>query len=189
MPQLRRQLQIIADRQQAVASAAHQRLDTLSDDQLRWTPDPKQWSTVDVVDHLIRVHAATSPVLMRSLLAAPPAGEEADKELHYSFTDRTVVNMLSPGARFKLPVPKLYTPVSHHGALGHLIQHLHDEFEAFRVILEYANEKQLKGIKISPPAGGPFHPSILAYMDATVQHNRYHWLQIEALLRDPKFPK
>ena len=161
MPQLRRQIQIIVDRQKAVVSAAHQRLDGLTDAQLRWTPDPKQWSIVDIVDHLIRVHATTSPILMRELLPAPPAGEEVNKELSYSFSDRTVVGILSPGARFKLPVPKKFQPMPHHGALGHVLQHLYDEFEAFQVILEYANEKQLKGIKVTPPTG-PLRPSIAA---------------------------
>jgi hypothetical protein len=187
MAALRHQLQIIVDRQLAVAKAAHERLDRLSDAQLRWAPDDKTWSIVLIADHLIRVHVATSPVFMKALLPAPVAGDEITKELPYSFLDRLAVNAMSPGARYKLPVPKMFEPVAHRGS-STVVQHLHDEFEAFRVILEFANEKQLKGIKVSSPAKSGLHLSVLAYLDATVQHNRYHWLQVETLLRNPKFP-
>jgi len=189
MAALRRQIQIIADRQRAVVTAAHERLDKLSDAQLKWTPDPKTWSPIFIVDHLIRAHVATSPVFMKALLPAPPAGDEVDKELPYSFSDRMIVGAMSPGARFKLPVPKIFEPVEHRGPCSSVLKHLYDEFEAFAVILEYANEKKLNGIRVRSPANGSIHPSIMAYLDATVQHNRYHWLQIETLLRNPQFPK
>ena len=187
MAALRHQLQIIVDRQLAVAKAAHERLDRLSDAQLRWAPDDKTWSIVLIADHLIRVHVATSPVFMKALLPAPVAGDEITKELPYSFLDRLAVNAMSPGARYKIPVPKMFEPVAHRGS-STVVQHLYDEFEAFRVILEFANEKQLKGIKVSSPAKSGLHLSVLAFLDATVQHNRYHWLQVETLLRNPKFP-
>jgi hypothetical protein len=188
MALLRRQLQIIADRQRAVLSVFHERLDSLSDTQLRWSPDPKTWSPILTVDHLIRVNVATSPLFMKALLPAPLAGEEVEKELPYSFLDRTIVQALGPDARFKLPVPKMFTPVEHRGPDSRVLRHLYDEFDAFAVILEYANEKKLKGIHVPSPANAHIHPSLLAYLDASVQHNRYHWLQIEAVLRNPKFP-
>ena len=187
MPALRHQIQIIADRQFAVAKAAHERLDNLSDTQLRWAPDDKTWSIVLIADHLIRVHVASSPVFMKALLAAPPAGDEGSKDLPYSCMDRMAVNVMSPGSKYKLPVAKIFEPVAHRGSAT-VVKHLHEEFEAFRVIIEYADEKQLKGIKVNPPARGGVNLSLIACLDATVQHNRYHWLQVEALLRNPKFP-
>ncbi len=188
MAALRHQIQIIADRHRAVVTAAHERLDKLSDAQLHWSPDDKKWSIALIVDHLIKVHVATSPLFMKALLSASPAGDEVDKDLPYSFMDRTMVQLMSPGARFKLPVPKVFEPAAHKGRGPALVQHLQDEFEAFNVILGYANEKKLKGIRIKAAAGG-MKPSVIAYLDATVQHNRYHWLQIEALLRDRSFPQ
>lgn len=179
---------MIANRHRAVVKACHERLDSLSDAQLKWAPDDKTWSPVLIVDHLIKVHATTSPVFMKALQDAPVAGDEVDKELGYSFKDRLLVQMLSPGAKFKLPVLKSYRPTIHTASPHAVVNRLYEEFEAFGVILEYANEKKLKGIKVKSPAGGP-NASIVAYFDATVQHNRYHWLQLETLLRDPKFPK
>lgn len=187
MAALRHQLEIIANRQRSVVTLFHERLDKLSDAQLRWAPDAKTWSIVFIIDHLIKVHVATSPVFMRALVEAPPAGDEGAKPLEYSFSDKIFVGLLSPGARFKLPVPKLYQPVAHNAASSVVLQKLYDEFEAFRVILDYADLRQLEGLHVSSPAGGA-RPSILAYLDATTQHNKYHWQQIEALLKNPKFP-
>jgi len=188
MATLRHQLEVIANRHRAVIKVSHERLDRLSDAQIKWAPDAKTWSIALILDHLIKTHAATSPVFMRALLAAPPAGDEREKELPYSFSDRLIVQLLSPGARFKLPVPKLYTPVTHNAPGQNLVKHLQEEFDAFTIVLDYADEKQLKGLRVSSPAGN-FRPSVVAYLDATVQHNRYHWMQIESLLRDPNFPK
>jgi len=188
MATLRHQLEVIANRHRAVIKVCHERLDGLSDAQLRWTPDPKTWSIVLILDHLIKVHLATSPVFMRALLTAPPAGDAKTKELPYSFSDRLFVQLLSPGARFKLPVPKPYQPVEHNGPSPAVLHKFQEELDAFTVILEYADEKQLKGIRVLSPAGSA-RPSIVAYLDATVQHNRYHWMQIEAVMRNPQFPK
>jgi hypothetical protein len=188
MATLRHQLETIANRHRAVIKVSHERLDGLSDAQLRWSPDEKTWSIVLIIDHLTKVLLSVSPVFMRSLLTAPPAGDEKQKELPYKFFDRQFVNLLSPGARFKLPVPKLYQPVVHNGPSLAVIQKFQEELDNFTVILEYADEKQLSGIKILSPAGN-LRPGLMAYLDGTVQHNRYHWLQIEDLLRNPKFPK
>jgi hypothetical protein len=188
MATLRPQLEAIANRHRAVLKVSHERLDNLTDAQLRWAPDDKTWSIALVVDHLIKVHTATSPVFMRALLPAPPAGDERTKEVPYSFTDKLFVQLVSPGARFKLPVPKIYVPVVHNGPPIALVHKFQEELEAFSIILDYADEKQLKGVKVLSPAGNA-KPSIVAYLDATVQHNRYHWIQIETILRHPQFPK
>ena len=188
MATLRHQLEIIAHRQRSLIQACHDKLDHLSDSQLRWAPDGKTWSIALVLDHLIKVHVATSPAFMRVLLAAPPAGNEKDQELPYSFSDRLIVQLLSPGARFKLPVPRIFIPVEHHGSPHHLVEKLYEEFDAFEIVLNFADEKQLRGLRVSSPAGNA-RPSVIAYLDATVQHNKYHWQQIEALMKDPNFPK
>lgn len=188
MATLRHQLEVIATRHRAVLKVCHERLDRLSDAQARWSPDDKTWSVALIVDHLTKVHASTNPVFMRALLAAPPAGDERAKEIPYSFSDKLFVQLLSPGTKFKLPVPKLYTPVTHNGPSSALIHRLEEELEAFSVVIEYADEKKLRGLKVLSPAGSA-RPSIIAYLDATVQHDRYHWIQIETLLKSPKFPK
>jgi len=188
MATLRQQLEVIANRHRAVIKVSHERLDNLSDAQLRWAPDEKTWSIALILDHLIKVHTSTSGPFMKALLPAPLAGDERTKELSYSFIDRKFVQLLSPGARFKLPVPKLYVPVVHNGPAHGLVTHFQEELDAFTVILEYADEKKLKGLKVLSPAGS-LKPSIIAYLDATVQHDRYHWIQIETLLRHGQFPK
>ncbi len=185
---LRRQLEVIANRHRALVKACHERLDSMSDEQLRWAPDDKTWSIVLIVDHLIKVHAGTSPVFMKALQEAGPAGDDIDKEVRYSFADNLMVQWLSPGSKFKLPVPKQYRPTTHSATPHAVVNRLYEEFEAFSVILEYANDKKLKGVKVHSPAGGGSR-SVVAFFDATVQHNRFHFLQIEALSRDPKFPR
>ena len=104
---------------------------------------------------------------MKALQVAPRAGDEVDKELGYSFMDRKFVEFVSPGARWKLPVPKLYEPVTHRGPATSVVAHLFEEMEAFRVILEYANEKQLKGLRVRSPAGSLKPLGACAYLDAT----------------------
>jgi hypothetical protein len=96
--------------------------------------------------------------------------------------------MLSPGARFKISVPKPYEPVEHTGPAPAVVNRLYEEFEAFAVILDYADQKQLKRIKVVVPGRSSRH-GIVSYLDSVVQHDRYHWLQIEAILRNRNFPK
>lgn len=189
MPELRRQIQILSDRQNAVVAAIHKRLDGLTDAQMRWKPDPKRWSIADIVDHLIRIHASTSTQFMRVLQAAPPAGDEGKEEIPYGWSDRTLIGMHSPGSKLAGSVPKLYQPVEHNGSLGRVVQHLYEEFEALRVIIEYADQKRLKGLKMRPPTGGILHPTVLGFLDAMIQHDRMYLLQIEEIQRNPAFPK
>jgi len=187
MATLRPQLENIAVRQRAVLAACHERLDKLSDAQLRWAPDDKTWSIVVIIDHLLKVHADTSQAFMRVLQPAPMLGDETEKETPFSFFDRQFVNMLSPGAKFKISVPKAYEPVTHTGPSPAVVNRLYEEFEAFRVILEYADQKRLAKLKVTATGRSSTH-SIIAYFDAVIQHDRYHWLQIESILRNREFP-
>jgi hypothetical protein len=187
MTPLRPQLQTIADRQRLVIADAHKYLAPLSDTQLRWTPDSR-WSIVQIADHLVRTHAAMNPLFEKAIADAPMAGDERSEELRYPLMDRLMVKALSPGTKVKLKVPKIFEPEIPNGPASVVIQELQKQLEAFLVLLGKADEKQMKGIRVASPAGKGIRPTIIAYLDATVQHNRYHWAQIELLLQDAGFP-
>jgi hypothetical protein len=186
---LRPQLQVIADQLQVVAKAARTELPTFTEEQLRWSPSADRWSILLIADHLVRSHTATDPKLAQAIADAPPCENERCETIPYSFVDKIFVAAVSPGAKVKLPVPPIFEPAIPEATGSAVIRELLRRLDEFSGLFEKADEKKLRGIRVASPLNKMFRPSLMGYLDAMVQHDRYHWGQVEALRQEPNFPK
>lgn len=130
------------------------------------------WTVAQVLDHLTKIHNATVPRFEAALAAAPDAkGEEA---VRYSFIDRQLIKVMS-GQSFKIPVPPMFEP----GAAGPEAKAAClASIDALLATIRHADGKALAGLKVSSPVSDRLKLGLLAYLDATVEHARYHRAQI-----------
>ena len=123
-----------------------------------------------MLDHLAKVHEATVP-RFEAALSAAPVGEDA---VRYSFIDRQLVKVMG-GQSFKIPVPPMFEP----GAAGpEAKEACLASIDALLATIRHADGKALAGLKVRPPVSDRLRLGLLAYLDATVQHARYHRTQI-----------
>ncbi len=130
------------------------------------------WTVAQVLDHLAKVHNATVPTFRAALDAAPAAsGAEA---VRYSFVDRQLIKVMS-GQSFKIPVPPMFEPEA---AGPEAKEACLASIDALAETIRLADGKTLAGLRVASPVNARLKLGLMAYLDATVQHARYHRSQI-----------
>lgn len=130
------------------------------------------WSVAQVLEHLAKVHNAVVPRFHEALDAAPI--RSGDDLVRYSFVDRQLIKIMA-GQSFKIPVPKIFEP----GPAGPEAKATClASLEALRDVIDKADGRALAGLKIASPVSDRIRLRLLPYLEATVEHARYHRGQI-----------
>lgn len=164
-------------------------LSKLSDAQLAWTPNSQTWPIAMVLDHLNKVHELTVPKFDAALATAAPAGADKDRPVKYGFFERVTLRMLGPNSPIPVPVPPIFEPERKANPSRTVVPTFFARHDTLAALIERSDAHDLKGLKASSPVSDKLKPGYLAYLEGTVQHEQYHWGQVEALLANPSFPK
>jgi len=158
----------------------------LSHEALVWSPNANNWSIAQIVEHLNKVGYAIAPALEDAIACLALRGWDAGP-YRYTFLERLFIRAVGPNPPFRVPVPRLYVPPEH-------ITDPEDTIASFLVLQGQidgwlrARGLRLTAIRIPSPANRLLKMSVAAWIHATIAHERYHLLQIEALLANPAFP-
>ena len=184
---LRAQLETLVNESNEIRAKA-ERLKKLKPTQLGWTPSSDRWSIARILDHLNKTHALTIPKFEAALASAAEAGDEHGQEIKPGFKDRVFLKIMSPTPPFPLPVPPMFEPDAtvNTGKIVAQFLALHDGL--IRVMTK-SDAHRLRKLVVTSPVSARVKVNFLTYLQANLQHEQYHFTQIESLLTDPSFPK
>ena len=160
-------------------------LTSLTLGQLNWSPGKGVWSIGQVVDHLNKSNGPTNPNLAEAVRTATV---RSDGPFRYKLLERLFIRMLSPNPPFKVPVPPPFIPDSAAITSDAVTRFQEIQTELTHVI-ESANGLDLTKPRIASAANSRIKMCLGAWFHATLAHEQYHWLQIEAVRANPAFPK
>jgi hypothetical protein len=158
----------------------------LTDAQMQWSPAPDRWSLVQLFDHLNRVGGPLLPKMQEAIRQGKAQGWHSEGPFRYNWMERLFIRMLSPGATMKVPVPPLFVPAE--SPVPESLPKFMALQEALRACIGEANGLNLTRMKITSPASRLVRLCLGAWFAATVAHEQYHLLQMQALRADPQFP-
>ena len=186
---LRPQLRRLFDQVSELRATAEPRLSALTEQQLVWHADPNGWSIAEILDHLDRSNSYVIPIFDHSLEKAGPAGAEAQATLKYSLFENWLVASVSPGSPIKLPVARVLRPKISPKESPSAVKRFLEQLGEYAALIQEADELRVGGIRITSPVNPLIRMHWLPYVDAMIQHERYHWTQVEAILENSSFPK
>lgn len=180
----RLELDLLILRQDAEALTA------LNEVQWSWSPQRNTWSVVQILDHLNKSGTVVIP-LFESAISRVASDETAvigDRRMDFSLTERLFNWAVGPNSIIKFPVPAMLEP----SVSGLQPQSVLNEFISLQGgLLECVRKGSgldLTRVKITSPVDSRFKPCVGAYLEGTVRHEQYHWLQVTALRANPGFP-
>lgn len=148
-------------------------LDRLDGDELSASPSPGEWSTGQIVRHLI---LANGPYL-ESLESALDASASGDDEIRHSWFGRFMLRAMAPGKRF--PAPKnLHPPGGPYGAEE--VGRWKEQNETFRRLAGRAHGANLVRTRFRNPFLGIVRMNAADAFAILAAHTEYHVRQIEA---------
>jgi hypothetical protein len=186
---LRADLRRLADRTSALNAEATTLLGLATAKQWVWSPSKAVWSMALTLDHLNSVNGLLLPRLEEAIARLRAEGRYAGAEPRYSIPERFFIRMLSPNPPFHLPVPPPYVPkltAEPATEAGERFLELIDRIER---CIEAGQGLDLQKARVPSPASPLIRLTVGAWLEATVGHNDYHWMQVRALVERPDFPK
>lgn len=166
--------------------------DALTPAQWRWTPSTGKWSIGQCLDHLNKVGYAVLPGAEAAITKLKVEGRRAPKKpahlICYNMLDEWFVRLMSPNPPFSMPVPKNFEPAKEIDPANLLAQFFALQ-DAIEKLVEEADGWDTLGITVGSPALPALKFSLAAYLEGTIMHQRYHWLQAKAVRANRSFPK
>ncbi|MGV3614549.1 MAG: DinB family protein [Fimbriimonas sp.] len=167
-------------------ATAEATLNGMTEAQLNWSPSRDRWSAAMIADHLVRSNEGAAPKIAEVVRNAPATnGEPLGK---FGFFERFFIKAMSPGSRFKMPVPPMFEPEPPTDAKA-AVAGFFQAHEALAALVPLANAKRLDGLKVTSPVSPLAKFRVHTYLHALAQHERYHLEQVKALIEEPGFPR
>jgi hypothetical protein len=160
----------------------------LSDKSLLWSTSSNEWSIAQIIEHVNLVAEAIAPQL-GDALSELSIRRGSPRPFRYTLFERVFIRMVSPNPPFRSPVPSRYVPPVE-------VEDPQQTITRFLVLqgqidgwVNGTRGFDLAAIRIPSPASRFVKLSVGAWIHATIAHEQYHLLQIEALRAHPSFPR
>jgi len=173
---------------ESIKSEAAELLNGLSESQFTWTPDQREWSIGQCLEHLNR----TGEMLL-SACAGPIAqlrqdNETTEEPFTYGFIARKFLRTLEPPPKQRFRSPKTYRPAE--------VKSLAEESERFMALqdryielLREANGLDLTAVKVASPAARWLRFPAAVWLASIPPHERRHLWQARQVKNKPDFPQ
>ena len=155
----------------------------LSNSTLIVKESPKEWSVIEVVDHLNKVYDIYLDNFEKSIGSAPPLNGEAQK------FQRTILGRLSvytnkpkgTKRKFKMKTFDFFQPDEKKDC-GKILGEFAEKKDIFNAHLKEARLKNLNGIKVPTALGEKVKFYVSECFDFLLAHEERHMVQIEGIL-------
>ncbi len=173
----------------AAITAQAEKLGGLSPEQWNWKAAPTDWSAVEILWHLNASASPLMPLFEAAIQKISSSGKGAigDAPFKLSVLEKLFIKVVSPESSFNPPAPKMLTPPASGLSPDVELAQFLDLQSRFLQCIRLGNGMDLSQEKIPSPISPLLKLSVGAYITAMVQHERYHWLQIEDRLRGSGF--
>ena len=156
-------------------------LETLSDDQWGWSPDPRIWSAAHIAEHLAVVNFGTSRLLTERFETLEPASFTAEQQARKDA-------MIAPAVAnrgIKMEAPANLRPKSRWGTRAEIMSKLLSARDAITNAVRNTTV-DLRTRKAPHPALGTLDGLQWALFAA--EHDERHMTQLDELRQHPDFP-
>ena len=181
----------MAKLEQPVAAilAQAQKLSSLTAEQWAWKEAPTDWSAAEILWHLNASASPLMPLFEAAIQQIRNSGKGAigDVPFKLSGLEKLFIKVVSPECSINPPAPKMLTPPTTGLSPTEELARFLDLQNRFLQCIALGNGMDLSQVKIPSPISPMLRLSVGAYITAMVEHERYHWLQIENRLRGSGF--
>ncbi|HEX5323027.1 MAG TPA: DinB family protein [Capsulimonadaceae bacterium] len=175
--------------------------ENLTPAQWLWRPETGEWSMAQCLDHLVKVGFAALPGMEAAITKIKIEGRRAPGQLRpsspgykpphlivYNPFDHKFVEMMSPNPPMKVPVPKRFLPSQMPAIERETLPQFFKLQERLQTCLDNSEGLDTLGVKVGSPVMPALKFSLAAFLEGTIQHQRYHWLQAKAVRARKEFP-
>src|SRR5262245_42739942 len=110
------ELQDYRNQLEAIVADAHELLEGLTDDQVRWQPAPGQWSVGQCIGHLNASAIADLPHMKSAIEDGRDRGILGQGPFRYNPLERLLTWSMDAPAKIKVRNPKVYAPAPAYSA-------------------------------------------------------------------------
>ena len=161
--------------------------DPLSDDQLKWKPDPRSWSILECFDHLRVTGSLYYPRLEEAIERAREHGREETKPYRPGWFARKMIRFVGVESKTKLKAPRVFRPSSVEPDRSILDQFFEQEVELLGLIRR-ADGVELNRVKFASPVTRLIRFSIGEGFALMVAHQERHLRQAQRIAKSDRFP-
>lgn len=160
----------------AVDDEATRLCEGLTEEQLRWRPQPGKWSIAENIAHLNMTTQTYLPGIQRCLQTARERRMTGSGAFDLGFTGKLFVRYLEPPFRVKTKAPKAIRPVLQGPATEALPQFLRGQ-EVFRRVVDSAEGLDLGRVVFVSQFASILRMKLMAAFATVTAHDRRHlWI-------------
>ena len=155
----------------------------LDESQLTWKKTPKQWSIIEVVDHLNKVYDIYEPNFRKAIDAAPSLNGQQQKEQH-TLLGRLSIYSMRPKKqkrKFKMKTFSFFEPTVGNSP-NKVIEAYGSKKDTFNGFMKEARLKNLNNKKMPTALGEKMKFYVAECFDFILAHEERHLVQIEKLV-------
>jgi hypothetical protein len=185
-PQLAAHLEALAAHAADVQSLAG----GLTPDGWHWSPEPKEWSIAQCLDHINQVNGLVLPRLQQAVREARARGWERQGPFRYPLLDRLFIRTQGPETGVRMQAPRIYRPDQARSAGGEreVLARFHELQDGLMECLRDADGLDLRRSKIPSPVSGLLRVSLGAWFEALANHEANHIRQAQRVRNDRRGP-
>ncbi|MEM7373332.1 MAG: DinB family protein [Bacteroidota bacterium] len=178
----------LLDELQTLAERFEHTFGSLTEDQLNWKPNPKQWSIAQCIDHMILANKAYFPTLVQIGNGTKKSKKREKLPVISDVWGAWLVRSSRPNSRLnKLRAPETYLP-SEERIGKHIIQEFLDHQLVLRELLEKTDRVPHESTVITSPRNGLVTFNLKDCCKIILHHEISHMKQANEVLKHSLFP-
>lgn len=159
----------------------------LDSDLLNEKTDPKQWSIIEVIEHLNKVYDKYLDLFEKAIAGAPDQLENASLKRQNTLLGRLSTYAMRPKnnkRRFKMKTFDFFTPKDVSDQKEEVLEVFFRNKEKFNTLIKRSRTKDLHNIKMPTSLGDRVKFYVPECFEFILMHEKRHIVQIEEILKN-----
>lgn len=162
----------------------------MSVEQLGWSPAPKSWSPVEVLDHMNNAAEKYHVLVRRTIERSRERGLQDSASFRPGWLQRWFVNQIEPKANTRpLPAPGAFRPIVRQSVDTHIRDRFFELCNSLQELLSEADGVALTKLRFASPVSPLLRFNLGEAFWLLVAHEHRHLLQIQRLCANPQYPR
>ena len=161
----------------------------MSVEQLGWSPTPKSWSPVEVLEHLNSAAEKYHALIHNAIAGSRGRGLRDDGEWRTGWLQRWFVNQIEPKPKMRpLPAPGSFVPAPGRPVDTRSRDRFFELGESLQDLLGEAEGVSISKVRLGSPITPVLRFNIGEAVWLLVAHEHRHLLQIQRVCAHPQYP-
>ena len=157
--------------------------------QLGWSPAPKSWSPIEVLEHLNGAAEKYHGLIHDALVRSRERGLQDDRSFRAGWLQRWFINQIEPKPQMrKLSAPSAYRPARGLPVDARSRDRFFELCDSLQELLGEAEGASISGVRFGSPVTPLLRLNVGEALWMLVAHEHRHLLQIQRICAHPKYP-